>query len=186
MGHTLAGLSGFMLVSPHFTQRGRVWLLLGSVFLANFPDLDILPGLMIGDPRVFHHQGMHSLVAAVVAGVIVGFLSGKWEGNRLLWGGWGGGLYFSHVLLDLLVDDRHPPFGAQLFWPFSQTYFIAPVTPFSRFDYFDSELGMIQTMLSLHNLGTILREGVLMVPFVVLSWYVGERSKDFVGHEKRR
>jgi hypothetical protein len=31
-----------------------IGLLIAAVLLANLPDLDIIPGLLLGDPRLFH------------------------------------------------------------------------------------------------------------------------------------
>jgi membrane-bound metal-dependent hydrolase YbcI (DUF457 family) len=147
------------------------WLLIGAVVLANLPDCDFLFGLMLGDPRLFHHQATHSLTAALAVGLLLGCLMSRWRLNGILWGIWGTGLYLSHVVFDILVNDPTPPFGIQLLWPFSEAYFISPIIPFARFDYFDPAKGMVRTLLSIHNLGTVLREILLMVPFVGLAWY---------------
>jgi inner membrane protein len=172
IAHTLAGLAGFMLVRRHVAQPRRTWLLLASVVIANLADLDILPGLLLlGDPRAFHHQGTHSLIAAVMVGVSAAALTSLWRADGLRWGAWGGGVYLSHVFFDLLVNDPIPPFGAQVLWPLSAAYFISPVTPFWRFDYFDPEMGMIRTLFSVPNVATILWEVVLMTPFVGICWY---------------
>jgi len=83
-------------------------------------------------------------------------------------------MYLSHVVLDLLVNDPSPPFGVQLLWPFSESYFMSPVTPFARFDYFDSAVGMVKSLFSIHNLGTMLREILLIGPLLGLAWFVGK------------
>lgn len=171
VGHTLAGVCGFIVARPQVPHRQRPWLFFGSVFVANLPDLDILPGLLLfGDPRTFHHQASHSLMAAVVTGFLVAILAGRCNLNRIRWGLWAAGLYASHVLLDFLVDDPMPPFGVQALWPFSEAYFISPITPFAGFHYFDPELGMVRTLFSAQNLVTVLREILLMVPFVGMAW----------------
>ncbi len=181
VGHSLAGLCGFLLGRKGLPTRKQAWLFVGAVALANLPDLDFIPGLLVGDPRVFHHQGAHSLAAAVLVGLTIGLLSWFWKSNPVWWGVWGGSIYLSHVLLDLLINDPSPPFGSQLFWPFSSSYFISPFTPFSSFDYFDPELGIVRTMLSLHNLMTILREFLLLLPVVMLSWYIFRRGSSPFG-----
>lgn len=110
VGHTLAGLCGFILARKRLSTDRETWLFLGSIFIANMPDLD------------------------------------------------------------LLVNDPSPPFGAQLLWPFSEAYFISPVTLFSNFDYFHPEVGMVKTLFSTHNLFATLREAAFMTPFVVIIW----------------
>ena len=134
------------------------------------PDLDILPGLVLGDPRAFHHQGTHSIVAAAGFGILISLLSGMWSSARLKWGIWAAGIYASHVLLDLLGDDLIPPFGVQLLWPFSEEYFISPVTIF-RSVYFGHSIPLTQTLSSVKNLFAALQEILLISPFVALSWY---------------
>ncbi len=106
---------------------------------------------------MFHHTMTHSLMAALLVGVFIG-LPVRWRGaNGGFWGFWGGGIYLSDVVLDLFVNDPTPPFGAQVFWPFSDAYFISAVTPVSTFDYFDPQVGILAKMLSLHDLGAILK-----------------------------
>lgn len=176
VGHTLAGLCGFILVSQYVAPRQRLQLLLGSVFIANMPDLDILPGLLLGNPSSFHRQGTHSLTAAAVTEVIVALLAKRWKLRRIQWGIWAAGVYTSHIFLDMLLDDPSPPFGVQALWPFLKTYFISPITVFASFDYFDPAQGMVRTMLSAHNFLTVLQEIVLLLPFVWLAWYFFGKS----------
>lgn len=172
VGHTIAGICGFIVFQKKLTPRLWTLFFLFSIFIANLPDLDMLPGLLIGDIRSFHHQGMHSITASVLVGLLISLLARQWKLNWVGWGLWGGGIYLSHVLLDLLVNDPSPPFGSQLFWPFSKSYFISPITPFARFDYFNPGLGMVRTIFTLHNFGAVLREVILMTPLVGLTWYI--------------
>ena len=53
--------------------------------------------------------------------------------------------------------------------PDSEAYFISPITPFAGFHYFDPELGIVRTLLSVKNIATVLREILLMAPFVGLA-----------------
>jgi len=152
----------------------REWVLFVSVVIANLPDVDFLPGYLLGDLTTFHHQATHSITAAVIVGLLIAALASRWKFNGIGWGVWGGSVYLSHVVFDLLVNDPSPPFGVQLLWPFSDSYFISPFTPFARFDYFDPTAGMVSTMLSVHNLITMLREFVLVAPIVALAWFVGK------------
>jgi len=177
VGHSLAGLCGYMVARNRVDARVRGWLLLGAVILANLADLDFLPGLLAGHLPAYHHRATHSLLATALVGLALGGLA-RWRGlNGVSWGLWGPGVYLSHIVLDMLVDDPVPPFGIQLLWPFSSTYYIAPITPFAWFDYFDPALPMIWTLLTVHNLGAILTEIVLMTPLVALSWYMGKNSR---------
>jgi inner membrane protein len=196
IGHTIAGLCGVMLVPQTLSLGERRWLLLASVAIANLPDIDILPGLLLGDPRAFHRQGSHSLTAALAVGGLVALLGSVlkvdfswakrrknqpsqpvlnyalvkyWKLNPIRWGVWAAALYASHIVLDMLVADPSPPRGIQLLWPLSETYFSFPISLFGRFDYFDPSLGMVRSILSLQNVFTVLREIILMVPLVWLT-----------------
>src|ERR1044071_7547790 len=59
VGHSLAGLIAYQ-IAPEIDgmARGRVVAL--YLLAANAPDLDFLPGLIVGDPNRFHHGISHS------------------------------------------------------------------------------------------------------------------------------
>jgi len=175
VGHSLAGLCGFILARQRLGPIRESWLSLGSIFIANMPDLDFLPGLILGDPRFFHHKGLHSFMAAAAIGLLTIVLSGRWNLSRIRWSIWAAGLYVSHVLLDTLAHDPIPPFGVQLFWPFSESYFTSSITPFARFDYFYPDLGIMGALLSTHNIIAVLQEITLMALLVGLVWYFRSR-----------
>ncbi len=113
--------------------------------------------------------------------LLVGRLATMWKLNGIGWGIWGGSLYLSHVVLDLLVNDPSPPLGVQLLWPFSGSYFISPITPFASFDYFDPAMGIASTLFSVHNLTTTLREILLMAPLVGFAWWI---NKSWIGETR--
>lgn len=171
VGHTLTGLCGFLLAQRYVIPQKQLGLLGGCVLLSLLPDFDVVPGLLLGDPRLFHHQGSHSVTAAGLVGFLIGCLATWWRLNGRWWGIGGGSLYLSHVILDTFVDDPSPPFGVQLLWPFSDAYFISSVTPLPRFDYFDPDVGFIQTMLSFYNLMAMIQEITLLAPFLAIAWY---------------
>ncbi len=172
VGHTLAGICGFVLARPYVAWHQQTRLLLASVFLTNLPDIDILPGLLLlGNPGAFHRQATHSLIVAALIGIFVAWLVGRWRLNRLRWGIWAALVYGSHIILDMLVADQIAPLGVQALWPFSLEYFISPVTILAPFDYFNPELGMVRTILSMTNVLGILWEIVVLTPLVGLAWY---------------
>lgn len=173
VGHALAGFCGFALIRGQVAPVRVSRALFLSFLISQLPDLDILPGLLVENPSLYHHKGTHSLVAALIVGLLIGALANRWKLSAATWAIWGGGLYLCQVFLDMLVDDPSPPLGVQLLWPFSEQYYIAPFTPFERFDYGHPTLDFIGAVMSSHNLGTALREVVLMAPFVGLAWYLG-------------
>ncbi|MGF1482301.1 MAG: metal-dependent hydrolase [Cyanophyceae cyanobacterium] len=173
VGHTLAGLCGYLLTKTYaFKRLNRQQLLISSVLISNLPDLDMLPGLLLfGEPGRFHRQASHSLLVALPIGVLIAMVLKRFR-IRGRWWIWAAGLYSVHILLDMLVVDPLPPSGVQAFWPFTPEYFILPFQIFAGFKYTSVGQGLIQTVLSLHNLMTVLREIALLGPLVWCTWYV--------------
>lgn len=102
-----------------------------AAVLAAAPDLDFIPGWILGDTNAFHRGFSHSIGGCLI---VTAFL---WLGMRqicdftyrrlflfLIV------LYGSHLALDFFARDTAPPYGAQFLWPFSREYFISPWTPF--------------------------------------------------------
>ncbi|QIZ71985.1 metal-dependent hydrolase [Oxynema aestuarii] len=184
VGHTLAGLCGFLLGRERIPPQQRRWWLASCVAIANLPDLDILPGLMLyGDPSEFHRDATHSIfVGMAIAGSVWAIAKSRGLKPHRLWGVYTGGLYLSHILLDMLVADPFPPTGVQAFWPFSFDYFAFPIAIFARFDYFDPALGMLDAILSWHNFFGVLREILILTPALVGSYYLGQK----IGYHLRK
>lgn len=149
VGHSLAGYVGYKLLPilglPVQSRR----VLLGAIALANLPDLDFVPGLVLGNLRAFHRQASHSLLCAVLVGLAVALISWLMGRQRQLetgplppkatwarWGFWAMTGYLGHLGLDTLVSDKLGPAGLQLLWPFSGAFLISPITilPGLRFD----------------------------------------------------
>ncbi|MFQ5584839.1 MAG: hypothetical protein ACE5GL_10425 [Calditrichia bacterium] len=68
IGHSLAGYVIASFKSGSLFNKNLSTVLL-FVFVANVPDLDFIPGLIIGKPNIYHHGVSHSL------GVGIFFLS---------------------------------------------------------------------------------------------------------------
>ncbi|NER80683.1 MAG: metal-dependent hydrolase [Leptolyngbya sp. SIO1D8] len=173
IGHTLAGYLGYILmpVLPTKSMSPR-WRMLGAISLANLPDLDFLPGLLVGNVRAFHRQASHSLTLALVTGGI--FALSIWWRSRavrkqpqllqiywLPWGLWATAVYLGHLGLDLLMVDRIFPFGLQLLWPFSQTFFVSPIVLIPGLNF--------EQLLSGRNFCVVIVEILLVTPLIVLA-----------------
>jgi membrane-bound metal-dependent hydrolase YbcI (DUF457 family) len=133
LGHTAAGYLAYEAVRP--ADRHRPGVLAAAIGLANAPDLDFLPGLVIGQAGAFHRGVTHTIlaVAAVTVATALGaLLLGR--GRRVTGAAalWAGAVWASHLLLDYFTTDTTPPFGARFLWPLSDRYLIAPVTPLSE------------------------------------------------------
>ncbi len=178
IGHSLVAASLFLGQNrSHRTD----WRLLSSyVLLANAPDLDFLPGILIGDPSAFHHNVSHSLLFGALFTVTLTFIAKKFLGwfpdysfVRLFIVGFL--LYTSHLLVDFVTLDDGFPYGMPLFWPFSNYHVNAPVY---------SLLNIIHETapLSVHNLKAVLRELLVFAP---LPLYLALARKGLLGHRQR-
>ncbi|ERT07954.1 hypothetical protein M595_2132 [Lyngbya aestuarii BL J] len=174
VGHSLAGICGYILVQPHIPKYQRLSCLFTSVFIANAPDVDILAGILLrGEPGIFHRQATHSLILAIIVGVLTALIAKSIKFKHWNWFSlWIGGLYAGHIFLDLMVADDAPPSGVQLFWPFTSDYFIFPLTIFGGFNYGGSGLfGFLFSLFSFQNLIFVLQEIVILVPCIWFIWY---------------
>ncbi|MCB2187090.1 MAG: metal-dependent hydrolase [Deltaproteobacteria bacterium] len=121
LGHALAGVAVGALVRGERPLWGR-WLdWCAFAGLAVLPDLDFLPGLLMGDLNRYHHGVSHTLAAALVVGLGLA-LAGRSRGQALRWGLAGFAILASHLALDWLAVDNRPPLGIPLFWPLSGAY----------------------------------------------------------------
>jgi membrane-bound metal-dependent hydrolase YbcI (DUF457 family) len=131
-GHTLVGLS---LLNLWYPQRGfskKNWLVYGAAILgASFPDLDFIPGLILGQGGRFHHGYFHSvgtaMGAALITGLAVILIPKRLPVIKTI--GFVLCLDFSHLLLDFFTEA---PKGFPLFWPFTEARLLADLPIFPR------------------------------------------------------
>lgn len=160
-GHILIGAACWFALAPRtgLERAPRLAALAATVFLANGPDLDYLPGLAVGDLNRWHYQGTHSLFFSVLlalalawgvrrriaprAAVLPVFLAAS----------------LSHLAADLLTMDFSPPPGIPLLWPLSDARFISPVPLFVNF-----QKATLEQLFTAANLGPLLREVLLTAP----------------------
>jgi inner membrane protein len=167
VGHLLGGAAVY-LAGTTSERRSRILLaitLVGSVA----PDLDFLPGIVIGDMRAFHHGISHSVVFALLFGglvlVVARFLTSENAPHVSLLATLA---YTSHVLLDL-VSVNEGTRGVPLLWPLSDEELGFPLQVFGHFRYGDITEG-IWSVVRWVNVGPLLRElAVLGALVIVLS-----------------
>jgi membrane-bound metal-dependent hydrolase YbcI (DUF457 family) len=122
LGHAAAGYLVYEAVRP--AGRHRPGWLAAALVLANAPDLDYVPGLVLGYPDAWHRGGTHSLVAALaVAAVAAALASARRLPKRLALGA--ALAWTSHLVLDFVTANALPPHGIPLFWPWSARTFVA-------------------------------------------------------------
>lgn len=158
IGHYLFGLSITQTFArDEHEKRQAFWL----AAVACLPDLDIVPGVMVGKLNQFHHGASHSFTAAAICSLAAGLLFKMWTGKRcfefvfLFFV-----LYSSHVILDFMSLDPGIISGVPLFWPWShETYqsnwLLLPNVQHSS-----------GPVISSHNLLLIIREVFVFLPLV--------------------
>ncbi len=125
--HATAGYlvyEGARPAGPH-----RPGILAAAVVLAIAPDLDFVPGLVVGQPSAFHRGVTHTVFAAGVVGALAWGAVRWWRGDAGLAaraGLWAAAAWASHLVVDFITHDDLPPRGARLLWPFSNAHYLAP------------------------------------------------------------
>jgi membrane-bound metal-dependent hydrolase YbcI (DUF457 family) len=127
IAHAAAGYLVYEATRPMGPHRPG--LLLGAAVLANGPDFDFLPGLIVGNPDLCHRGVTHTLGATLlvtaVAAAAAWVVRRRWSAVRAV-AVFVGAAYGSHLLLDFCTADAVPPHGAQFLWPFSTEYYLLP------------------------------------------------------------
>jgi membrane-bound metal-dependent hydrolase YbcI (DUF457 family) len=187
IAHSLAG--GAIYASADADARLFTWKrFLLALFVANAPDLDFLPGLLIGEPNRFHHGPTHSLVMVLIVATIaagVAALGARWpvrgriEGRAVLGTAlMVGALWLSHILLDAFTEDLLGPFGVPLLWPFSDRYFLFyPWFPHvARHAGASGPVDFFLSLLNPHNAWAAVVEVLTLAPLLALSIWWRRRS----------
>ena len=107
------------------------WGLLACAIIANAPDLDFIPGLLMGAFNAFHHGPSHSLFWALLVAMGVGALVQAFRPETwMVTAGVVFALIAGHVGADWSCQDLAAPYGVMLFWPFDLTYYLSPAPVF--------------------------------------------------------
>jgi membrane-bound metal-dependent hydrolase YbcI (DUF457 family) len=166
VGHTIVALALHALTArdrEEATSLRRAAVFVGA---AVAPDLDLL--LRFVDGRNHHQAESHSIGCAVIASLLAWGLArvwrlpdpGRWAMAAAL--GWS-----SHVALDLLGRDTHPPIGLMALWPLSSGHYKFPWPLFM-------DIGRTLDMETLrHNTFAVAWEVLALAPLLVLSWRMG-------------
>ncbi len=184
VAHSGAGLIAYLLFrkrSEIKSRRREILLVAMSVFLANLPDLDFLPGFWFGNASKFHHGPTHSLLFALIMApiiyrIVVAIFKDVPKSTLM-------GICFvslmSHVVLDYFSLDRGAPFGVPLFWPFLQENYTATVALFGDVVREDGRgpLGFLLSLINKTNGREVLVEFFFIGTLLSAVWCWKNRAR---------
>lgn len=144
--------------------------------LANLPDADYFFGIAQGLPNLYHRHFTHSIGFSILVGAACSLFF-RWRGHRF----WP--MFFlssaacaSHVLLDFLGLDTSTPHGVIAFWPFSDTYYMSPVSVFSNLQKGVTLNDLFKAIVNPHNIFALVREIVIFMLLLALqNWFMKNR-----------
>ncbi|OGV43086.1 MAG: hypothetical protein A2X46_11675 [Lentisphaerae bacterium GWF2_57_35] len=157
--------------------REKWGLLAATLFLSGSPDLDLLPGLWVGNLNAFHHAYTHTLgwVFLMSAGVYLCWRSFHPED------GWRCFVLFflaalSHLGIDYLTEDTSYPYGVMAFWPFQSDYFL-----FNRSYFLGPEKANVAALFQWHNVKVMIVDFLVCLPILlavlVWKWALKQRGR---------
>lgn len=186
LAHGLAGIAAARTVRRDWSA----WHFAALAFAITLvPDLDFVPGVLLGEAGLFHRTGTHTFAGAIVLSAAIAALltaavpvrdAQRWAGpgSRFLrWYGFVLPVYMTHLLLDVFSPNVVNNSGLPLLWPFSSHLFNAPMAVpgwaagFFNLDFGPDAHGFFRTLFSPHALAVYVAEAlifspVLLVPFV--------------------
>lgn len=162
VGHSLAGLSLYLIFNRDHSFLKNWKGLLPFFIAALAPDLDFIPGLVIGDANRYHHGITHSIGASLIFTFLfslVFMLHRDFQERFIIFLS----LFLSHVFLDYFSVDTSFPYGVPLFWPLSERYYLSDPQIF-----LDIQRGSISLLFSYHNWIAAFREALILGPVVAI------------------
>lgn len=125
IAHAAAGYAVYRLIPKQKVEkvtgkRGSTPLLLLALALSFLPDIDFLPGLLVGHFDQFHNTISNSLFSGLLVALLFGIL--LWLKERrhfMFWFTFTLLCYELHVIMDYFTLGR----GVMLFWPFTAERF---------------------------------------------------------------
>lgn len=175
VGHSLAGYLLYYFKVKGAQPKRDILLFVAALLVANFPDLDFLPGFIIDQPNRYHHGISHSFGVALFVSLfmawVINLLKKQSLAKNFLFFL---SVYSSHLLLDFISVDSRPPAGIPVFWPLSSQYMILakPILPPIRHSHLDNatSVQLLVDVFSMHNLYVIFFEFSIIIAtfFIVL------------------
>ena len=173
VAHSLAGAVIYLAVNRREPFRWTEFLTV--IVAANLADLDLLPGILLGDDSMFHRTFSHSLAAAALvtgAVLLVCYRITPDRAPRITL--MVGLALLSQLLIDWLSYDQSVPQGIALFWPFDPEYYMS-----ENYIFLNVRRDNLNTMaVIIHNFKAVGWEiAILGGPFLLLCWQRARRSR---------
>jgi membrane-bound metal-dependent hydrolase YbcI (DUF457 family) len=155
IAHSLVGIAVNRAIGPKSIPKGWLPVIARTgivVFASNGPDLDFLPGILVGEPSRFHHGPLHSLLAGIGFGLLAALVASRFRDRRASRTGFTMALlYCSHLLLDMMSSDDGLRNGVPLFWPVYSHALSLPLPLFIDIRHQSATAHFVATILSHHN-----------------------------------
>jgi len=132
------------------------------VLMANFPDIDYIPGVLMGQINAFHHWYTHTLGWIAAVAVASWWLWRKTD--RVRWPVFV--VLFTamatHLLSDLLSGDGNAPYGIMALWPFTDSFYISSTSVF-----WSLRKGTWNDVFQWYNVRAALYEAAVLLPVLL-------------------
>lgn len=188
IAHSAAGLASYFAFinrnkKHEISKKEGVYLIGLCLFLAILPDLDFIPGFLVGEPGRFHHGPSHSLIVGLIGGLVFyRFAIYRFKGiSKLRILGCCILSLLSHPILDYFAVDTSKPFGVPLLWPFSNEYYISSIPLFSDVHRNQESVGIFfKSLMNAHNGWCVLIESLFGGAIIFIIFAFKSRSRPFL------
>jgi hypothetical protein len=184
IGHLLGGAAVYLAGTP--AQQTRWSFVFAASLLGSIvPDVDFLPGILIGDMRAFHHGITHSIPFAAACGALVFAIASRMDRAVAVRASLLATLAcISHVLLDF-VSVSEGTRGVPVLWPLSDELFGISLHLFGHFRYGDITDG-IWSVVRWVNVSPLLRELLILGGVLVALLWKRRQSGPLLGNHSQR
>lgn len=140
-------------------SRSLLPLVIASVGVSVAPDLDVVPGILMGNLERFHNSVMHTPIFGLVAAL--GVATVLWmsqEARFLTWFFLALLCYELHVLMDFLTCGR----GVMVFWPYSLSRYQSPLKLFYGVHWSEGLFSVRHVWTFVTEMGFVVFLGILV------------------------
>ncbi len=181
IGHALGGVAAAEVSADGRRPRPWVFVIL-AVVVANLPDLDFVPGALLGHAERFHRGASHSVFAAMATAAVLGPIGARFLGvsvRRSM--GFFFLVYASHLVLDVLMRDPTGGPGIAALWPLTDARYSLnlpwqhALDPIRTLDPGFFRDGIVGGVLSIRTVRVFIVDGLLVAPLVPLALWIRGR-----------